>query len=223
MPPDRRTFLRRAAAACLAGPAALSSACDAPGPEGDAPPGPDLLPAWVGSVQMSSSADDVHLLDPAGERPLAYLSRAERRIYVARHYRERAERRLAAYVSVTTGLWRIPLPGDDPRVPITPGDPLREYEEVDVEGWDPATLPSEGDARIRAGAPVGVRIDLACEPMVGDQAWLSAGPFRVERRDGPPGDGGREDFTSIGTGSRHVDGACRDAGQPVRVLAWACP
>lgn len=226
MPSDRRTFLRRAAALGLLGPVAATWACgnlDAPpdgtpsddsAPKGDLVTHPTVVPGDAGSV---------HILAPTGDVPVAYLSRGDMRVYVGPSYRDWAEHRLAAYVSITTALWRIPRPEDDPRVPITPGDELREFEVVDLGMWDPAMTPMEGDVRLRLGAPVPVRMELSCVPVVTGDAWISAGPLALERRDGPDGEGGREDFVAVGTGARHRDPACTTQGDAVRILTWACP
>ncbi|HSG47360.1 MAG TPA: hypothetical protein VLA43_06010, partial [Longimicrobiales bacterium] len=165
----------------------------------------------------------VHLLAPTPEPPVAYLSRAHMRVYLDPAYRDWAEHRLAAYVSVTTGLWRIPRPEDDPRVPIIPGDALREFEVVDMGLWDPDMAPLEGDVRLRRGAPVAVRLELSCLPLPPGDAWISAPNLVVQRRDGPAGDGGREDFVAVGTGTRHHGAGCAGAGEPVRLLTWAVP
>jgi hypothetical protein len=145
------------------------------------------------------------------------------RVYLDPAYRDWAEHRLAAYVSVTTGLWRIPRPEDDPRVPIIPGDELREFEVVDLAIRDPDMTPVEGDVRLRLGAPVPVRIEVSCVPLLTGDGWISAGPMVVRRRDGPDDEGGREDFVAVGPGTRHGDGACLTQGDAVRILTWACP
>ena len=226
MPTDRRTFLRHVAALGLLGPVAGTWGCGTPDadPDGDAsapsvPAGgpvtrPDVAPGDAGTV---------HILAPTPEPPVAYLSRAHMRVYLDPAYRDWAEHRLAAYVSVTTGLWRIPRPEDDPRVPIIPGDALREFEVVDIGLWDSEMTPSEGDTRLRLGAPVAVRVELSCVPLPPGDAWISAPTLVVQRRDGPTGDGGREDFLEVGTGTRHGGAECGGAGEPVRLLTWAVP
>jgi len=226
MPFDRRTFLRGAAALGLLGPVAATWGCesrnappdgspsDGSAPKGDLVTRPTVVPGEAGSV---------HIVAPTAEFPVAYLSRGDMRVYLDPMYRDWAEHRLAAYVSITTELWRIPRPEDDPRVPITPGDELREFEVVDLGLWDPAMTPMEGDVRLRLGAPLPVRVELSCVPLVTGDAWISADPLALERRDGPDGEGGREDFVAVGTGILHADGACRTKGDAVRILTWACP
>lgn len=216
--PDRRTFLRRALAAGVAAPLVGSLACretpaldDGPG-RPDAPTRP-LVRAWSG--------DAVLLASPPEAPPVAYLSLRERRVYVDRSRRDRAERLLGAYVSVTTGFWRIPLPGDDPRVPITPGDEAREFEEVDLALRDPETTPAEGDVRVSLGRPGAVEVALACAPVLGGGGWVTAEPFVVVRLDGDEGVGGREYFGEVGRGRRHDGPACDQVGTPVRILSWA--
>ncbi|HKJ01681.1 MAG TPA: hypothetical protein VJ997_04480 [Longimicrobiales bacterium] len=230
MPSDRRTFLGRAAALSLLGPTLTAWACggrEAEGesegeggdPDGAAPPvrlvtRPALVPLDAGTV---------HILAPTAELPVAYLSRGEMRLYLDPAYRDWAEHRLAAYVSVTTGLWRIGRPEDDPAVPIIPGDALREFEVVDIRWWDPAILPVEGDARLRLGTPVPVRIELDCVPVMGGETRVSADPVSLRRRDGPAGRGGREDLVAVGVGTRHDDRTCDAAGDAVRLVTWAEP
>ncbi|GMV06028.1 MAG: hypothetical protein AMXMBFR53_23050 [Gemmatimonadota bacterium] len=230
MSPDRRTFLRRALAAGLAGPLVGSLACReaptpgapggaaAPGESGARPREPD--PAPPPSLR-GWSGDAVHLTAPLSGSPVAYLSMRERRVYVDRSRRDRAERLLGAYVSVTTGFWRIPLMGDDPRVPITPGDEAREFEEVDLALWDPEARPSEGDVRAFPGTPTSVEISLACVPLAGGGGWVSGETFGVERLVAGEGDGGREYFGPVGAGRLQADAACAGAGTPVRILSWA--
>jgi len=227
MPSDRRTFLRHAAALGLLGPVAAAWACGEGDPrfagEGSTPPSvPDGDPAARPAL-APGGAGTVHLLAPTATLPVAYLSRAHMRVYLDPPYRDWAEHRLAAYVSITTGLWRIPRPDDDPRVPIVPGDELREFEVVDLGLWDPGMTPTEGDVRLRLGSPVPVRIELSCVPLLTGDAWVSAAPVIVQRRDGPAGEGGREDFLGVGTGTRHPDPLCGAAGETVRLLTWACP
>jgi len=227
MPSDRRTFLRHAAALSLLGPAAATAAaCGEPEPEsgGTEPRAADPVARRVTRPTLVPGAGDtVHALAPTDELPVAYLSRGEMRVYLDGAYRDFAERRLAAYVSVTTGLWRIARPQDDPRGPITPGDALREFEVVDLARWDPGMPPVEGDVRLRLGAPVPVRLEVSCVPLLTADAWISAGPVAIRRREGPAGEGGREDFVGVGTGRRHADRACATAGDAVRILTWACP
>lgn len=223
MTPDRRTFLRRAAALCgLATPLA-ATACrmgddDRGGSDliGGADHGidPTLAPGPGTAVRLTST-DSV--------RPVAYLSRSRRRVWVERSLRDRIHRMLGAHISVSTGLWRIPLPGDDPRVPIPPGDEEREYLEVGMERWDPAMEPDPGDVRILRGEPVTVRVASGCVPVPGDEGGgvVAVPPFRL----GSARAGGaglvREDFAPVARGRRHRDPTCRGDGEPVEVLGWS--
>lgn len=230
MPPDRRAFLRRALAAGLALPLMGSPGCgEAPAPDASealaAPGGSAATPRAFDAAPPPSlrawSDDAVHLTAPLPEPPVAYLSMRERRVYVDRSRRDRAERLLGAYVSITTGFWRIPLLGDDPRVPITPGDEAREFEEVDLALLDPEAPPALGDVRAFAGAPASLEVSLGCLPLEGGGGWVSAEAFGVERLVAGEGDGGREYFGVVGAGRLHGDAACEDEGAPVRILSWA--
>jgi hypothetical protein len=225
---DRRTFLRHAAALGLVGPVAAAAACadrpsGSPGSGGPASDPAADLRRVLRPVLVPGPADTVHIVAPSEELPAAYLSRGEMRLYLNRAHRDLAERSLAAYVSVTTGLWRIPRPEDDPRAPIIPDDALREFEVVDMGRWDPGMRPVQGDVRIRLGAPVALRMELSCIPLLTADAWISAEPVSIRRRDGPRGEGGREDFVGVGVGIRHADRRCGTAGEAVRILTWACP
>ena len=222
MPSDRRSFLRRAAALGLLGPVSGAVACGDPDrPEGGGAGGALAEPRPLTRPTLIPGAGDtVHVVAPTAELPVAYLSRGDMRLYLDPAYRDWAEHRLAAYVSVTTGLWRIPRPEDDPKVPIIPGDALREFEVVDLGSWDPRMTPVEGDVRLRLGAPVPIRIEFGCAPLLGHDAWITAPDLVVRRRDGPAGPGGREDFAGVGVGTRHGDRECRTAGDEVRLLTW---
>lgn len=218
MSPDRRTFVRRALLLGMAAPAAGAWACARPPAEDPATEATDgdgprpLLRAW--------SHDAVHLPAPLGERPMAYLSAGERRLYIERGYRSRVERLLGAYISTTTGHWRIHLLGDDTRVPVPPGDEAREFEELDLTAWDPARPPSEGDIRIAFGRSSPVAVSLSCSPVLGDGGWVTAPPFTVDRVSGSGGEGIREYFGQVTRGIRHVGRKCDSAGDGVRVLSW---
>ncbi|HSG07946.1 MAG TPA: hypothetical protein VLA36_06300 [Longimicrobiales bacterium] len=227
MPSDRRTFLRHVAALGVLGPVSAAWACadrsdSTSGSRSPEAPSPDRARSTSFALRPGP-ADTVHVVAPAAEPPVAYVSRGDMRVYLDPKYRDWAEHRLAAYVSVTTGLWRIRRPEDDPGVPIVPGDELREFEVVDLGLWDPGMTPVEGDVRLRLGSPIPVLMDLSCARLSAVDAWISAGRTVVQRRDGPAGEGGREDFTELGTGTRHPDPACSTAGRPVRILTWACP
>ena len=152
---DRRAFLRRMTALSVGG-ASLSllscgsrdegSAESQRGAEGETPVEPisrPLLLPWSEGI--------IRIAAPVAELPVAYVSMASRHVFVDLEFRDRASWLLSAHISVSTALWRIPLPGDPPGQPITPGDDLREFEEVSIRDWDPAMPPAEGDIRIRRG------------------------------------------------------------------------
>jgi hypothetical protein len=134
--------------------------------------------------------------------------------------RDEARVRLDAYVSVSTGLWRIGLPGDDPKVPMVPDDALREFEEWDLRERDPGTRPTEGDVRVRGGSPAEVRIEAGCAPVPGGEGWLTGGPFSVVVLDGAGGGRGREIFKEVGSATLYRDAACAVEGPRVRVMGW---
>lgn len=154
---------------------------------------------------------------------VAYVSRAERRVYLDRDWRGRVHFLLGAYTSVSTGLWRIPLPGDDPLRPIAPGDESREFEVTGLDAMPPGLEPVPGDMRVRVGAPESVRLEGSC-PGEGaggtsEAPGLLGGPWTVARLDGPPGAGGREEFVRVGAGRRADPTDCTP-GEPVDVLTW---
>lgn len=155
---------------------------------------------------------------------VAYVSRAERRVYLDRDWRGRVHFLLGAYTSVSTGLWRIPLPGDAPLRPIAPGDESREFEVTDLDAMPPELEPVPGDMRVRLGAPETVRLEASCPAGEGaggtpEAPGLLGGPWTLARLDGPPGTGGREEFVPVGTGQR-TDPADCTPGETVDVLTW---
>lgn len=220
MTPDRRTFLRQATVAALAGPLAAAWGCDRPVPSSG--PGPGGPPRTLARPVLSAwSEDAVHLHAPSSSRPLAYLSRGDRRVYIGRGQRDRAAHLLAAYLSVSTGLWRIHRPGDDPRVPVVEGDEEREFTETDLAAWDPDRPPAEGDVRILAGRPETITIEVGCSPVLGAGGWISAADFPVQRLDGAAGHDGMETFGLVARGRRASHRDCTDEGTEVRILSWS--
>lgn len=220
MTPDRRVFLRQATAAALAGPLLAAWGCDGPAPSSGAGPGegPRLL---VRPTLSPWSADAVHLRAPSSSRPLAYLSRGDRRVYIGRGQRDRAARLLAAYLSVSTGLWRIHLPGDDTRIPVVEGDEEREFTETDLAAWDPEASPVEGDVRILSGRGESVTIEVGCSPILGNGGWVSAAAFSIQRLDGAAGHVGMETFGLVARGRRSAHRDCTETGSEVRILSWS--
>lgn len=170
-------------------------------------------------------ADDIVWLEArAGELPVAYVSMALRQVFVDREYRDRASWLLDAHISVSTAHWRIRLPGDPPRQPITPGDEVREFEELSIREWDPSMPPAMDDIRIRRGRATLQHVDFSCAPVLGSDrsdAWCSAGPFSFRAAGGPRDDTVREDFAIVGTGLRFAERECASSGDAVQLLSWA--
>ena len=222
---DRRAFLRRLAAVGLAAPTVPLFGCgleEIRREAGESSPGdlsitrPVLLP-WTDDV--------VRIAAPLSEPPLAYVSRASLKVYVDWAARDEIRGTLVAHISVSSGLWRIPLPGDDLGIPVDAGDELREFEETHLGEWDPTMPPTLGDFRIRRGSPQKVHVDFDCVPMAGKEGLFSAGPWEIAQCGGQGQEFCREDFTRIGTGSRHgrrALGTCSEPMGSVSYLTWAC-
>lgn len=166
--------------------------------------------------------DAVRIATPLSLRPAAYVSMATRQVFVDRAYRDRASWLLDAHISVSTWVWRIPLPGDSRLTPIPPGDESREFDELPVGAWDPSIEPMEGDVRIVLGRRVASVIEVDCVPIQGSDHRLAAGRIELERCLAGPGEAVREDFRRLASGSRHVDPECADEGIEVDVLGWSC-
>ena len=224
---DRRAFLRRLAAAGLAAPTVSTFGCnleeiqrgaEEAGEAGLTITRPVLLPWTDGAVRISA---------PLSKYPAAYVSRRLRKAYIDLESRLETRMVLAAHISVSTGHWRIPLPGDDLGIPIDAGDELREFEERPIGEWDPAMDPAEGDFRIRRGRRETVRIDFDCLPMANREGWFSGGPWDIAQCvTGPGTDLCREVFVDVGTGSRFSGrplGACAAPIGTVRYVTWAAP
>ncbi len=176
---------------------------------------PVLLPLTDGAVRIAS---------PLSRFPAAYVSRPLRKVYVDVETRLEARMILAAHISVSTGHWRIPLPGDDLAIPVDAGDELREFEERPIGEWDPAMVPAEGDFRVRRGHRETVRIAFGCLPMADREGWFSAGPWDIGQcRDGSGRDLCREVLMDVGTGSHYSQrsrGACAEPTGTVRFVTW---
>ena len=160
------------------------------------------------------------------ELPVAYVSKGLRRVFIGLDSRIEVSVMLAAHISVSTALWRIPLPGDDLRVGVVAGDELREFEETHIGEWDAGRDPTEGDFRIRRGLRENVEIAFDCLPMARREGWYSGGPWQIEQCTGRAPDLCREDFMEVGTGSRYADragGVCTEPAGAVRYVTWACP
>ena len=160
---------------------------------------------------------------PSAELPVAYVSMALRQVFVDYDFRDRATWLLRAHISVSTALWRIPLPGDPPREPIQPGDEAREFEELPIRAWDPSRTPAIDDVRIVRGTLVRRVVDFACVPLVDGAAgaWLAGGPFELAVSDGTANDSIREDFRIVGTGLSHSERTCSTSGEAVQYVSWA--
>lgn len=167
--------------------------------------------------------DGVRIATPPATRPVAYVSMATREVFVDRTYRDRASWLLDAHISVSTWVWRIPLPGDSPLTPISPGDERREFEELPIGSWDPTRPPSKGDVRLVLGAPTLARIHFECVPIQAAPARVSAEPVTVRVAWTGADEVLREDFGRIGSGVRHTDPECgvTDADGPVDIHGWA--
>lgn len=221
--PDRRSFLRQVGVTTLSLAWLGGAGCgresragrQRSGPEAGAPDGALQRP-----IVLPFGDDGIVVSAPTAELPVAYVSRALGRVYVAHDLRDRAALALAAHISVSTGVWRIPLPGDPVRRPIQPGDAEREFEEAPLRSWDPGSAPAEGDARLRLGRIEVVGIELACEAVQGTDAWCRGGPWNV-RRCAPGGDRlCREILAEVGAASLWSDRRCADGPRQVRCHTW---
>ena len=188
-----------------------------------------ILTEWADGI--------VQVQTPARELPVAYVSMAQRLVFVDPEFRDRASWLLQAHISVSTWHWRIPLPGDVEGVPIAPGDELREFEEVSIREWDPSMPPAMDDIRIRRGRPVARRLTLDCVELTGVrtvdadvdapndprplEAWLRGGPYDVIVSDESAVDTVREDFRLLGTALRFRGRTCTGADEAVQIAGWA--
>lgn len=154
-------------------------------------------------------------------RVVAYVSMDRREVYVDRDFRDRASWLLNAHISVSTWHWRIPLPGDDPGIPITPGDEVREFEELDISLWDRST-PAMDDIRIVLADTIPGGITVGCVPIEsdGDAEWLSArltSPASVSSLTETI----REDFHLLGSGELFTTSSCTGEGaRSAPVVGW---
>lgn len=235
-PSDRRTFIRRLGIAALGSSTLPLAACQPAerahdagnAADADARTGPagSLGADHVISrpVLFPWSEDIVRIAAPSPELPVAYVSMTLRRVFVDHDFRDRASWLLDAHISVSTGHWRIRLPGDPPEKPIAPGDVLREFEEFAIHDWDASMPPAVDDIRIRRGRRVTRRVDFECVPLArggSPKRWYGAGPWDITVCDGMPGDTTREDFMVVGTGLRYLDRACARGGEAVQYVTWA--
>jgi len=216
------SLTRRGFLASAAGVGVVSgiSGC---GSEGDTRDGGVSLPTLTRPLLRPWADDIVWLSAPTDELPVAYVSMALRQVFVDHEYRDRATSLLLAHISVSTALWRIPLPGDPVGQAVTPGDELREFEELNMRQWNPSSVPEMDDIRILRGAGAGRRVDFSCVPLVGSEedTWLGGGPWDVVVADGGVSDTTREDFMIVGSGSRHSERTCAGRGEVVQYVSWA--
>jgi hypothetical protein len=222
---DRRSFLREAGACavslgCLVG---CSSGPESRTDPGEGSAGEGEPPRQGGSrrpIVLPFGDDAILAAAPLDELPAAYVSRAQGRVYVDRELRDRAALALAAHISVSTGVWRIPLPGDPVRTPIQPGDAAREFDERPLRAWDPRSEPAEGDTRLRLGRIQVVRVTLECEAVSGTDAWCRGGPWDVPRCT-PGGERlRREILGELGRARLWTDRRCAASSRAVRCLTW---
>lgn len=258
----RRAFVRAAGGALVTAEALLAGCApdasrhagrDGPagggaaaGEAGSRPTDAGARPPLTRPILRAWADDIVWVATPADELPVAYVSMEERKVFVDYDYRDRAAWLLTAHISVSTALWRIPLPGDERGVPIPPGDTAREFEELSMRAWDPAMRPAMDDVRILRGRPARRVIDFRCVPLAGGvspslsaaveargvaggtdeqvgpvESWLSAGPIATVVSSGTEEGTTREDFRTIGTGARFAARACSGRGDAVQLVSWA--
>ena len=222
---DRRSFLRRAGVAALVVPAAPLLACagERPGAGADPAGGEHPMGDITRPILLPWSDDAVRMDAPAREMPAAYVSRARMQLYVDSAFRDQVYWDLRAHISVSTGVWRIPMAGDPPTAAVMPGDVLREFEELSEREWDATAAPTLGDIRIMRGTVVSRRVDIVCAPLAGGGAWFRAGPWDIPQCGGATEGLCREDFMSVGTGMRYADRDCTRPRGEVDFLTWACP
>lgn len=219
---DRRTFLKRVGSAAFAVPTVTMWACDREAALEERPLASVEPPPLTRPLLLPWSDTAIRVAAPLAELPMAYVSMGERRIYVEYDFRDRVYWALRAHISVSTGVWRIPLPGDPESIPFTPGDRLREFEEFAIRDWDPAVPPAEGDMRIRGGRPVDASFRFSCVPLAGAGEFYSAGAIRIERCQPSGEDACREDFMDVGSAERHFERACSEPTGVVGLMTWAC-
>ncbi|MEM7416035.1 MAG: hypothetical protein AAF389_11095 [Gemmatimonadota bacterium] len=180
-----------------------------------------LDPTDVTSV-ASPWADGIVFVDvPEPADVVAYVSMETRRVYVDSSFRDRASWLLRAHISVSTWHWRIPLAGDDPSVPISPGDEAREFEELDLELWDPSMGPAMDDIRIVRGREADQRILATCTRLEGttDRAVRASGGVVVRRAHAGESGTVREDFHILGLADLRAS-ECLGTGEAVQLVGW---
>jgi hypothetical protein len=172
-------------------------------------------------VLLPWGEEGVWLVAPPHEQPVAYVSMGTRQLFVDFDYRDQVYWDLRAHISVSTGVWRIPLVGDPPKDPITPGDELREFDELRMREWDPTADPAEGDIRVMRGRILPTSVDFTCAPLAGGGAWYRTGPWSILQVAAPSEALTREDFRVVGTATRYADRDCTQPVGPTHVLTWS--
>ncbi len=218
MPVDRRRFIKTLSKGTVVlGAAAIG--CD------NYTQGQSDRNVYGDPVLLELSDGRIVIQDPIAILPLAYVSRSLREIYVAYESRMSVSVLVAAHISVSSGLWRIPLLGDDLGVPIDAGDPEREFSEHDISEWDPESSPEEGDYRVQVGSGEIESVKLDCVPVLPGKGWVSGGPWDTSKCNSSGAGLCREVFTKIGSGMKHEFKSyrtCAKEGQPVEFLSWIC-
>jgi hypothetical protein len=191
------------------------------------PGGDDLRDdsAVVTSSELVALSDGtVHIL-PAVKAGavVAYASWAEHRIYIDHEFRDRIQNILNAHISVSTGHWRIPLPGDSPTEPLTPGAPEREFEEFSLVGFAPPDEPTLGDFRIVRAGYVQVHIELQCLGAEDESQFYRGSPIDVLAGNGDLPAVVREDFQQVGSVDGFSDPTCAGPARSVAALMWTAP
>jgi hypothetical protein len=224
---DRRAFLRRLAALGIAAPTVSTFGCSLEDIRREAESGGTEAPTLTRPVLLPWTDGAVRISAPLSKYPAAYISRPLRKAYIDLESRLETRMVLAAHISVSTGHWRIPLPGDNLAIPVDAGDELREFEERPIGEWNPAMDPAEGDFRVQRGRRESVRIAFDCLPMAEREGWFSGGPWDVAQCVAGPGtELCREIFTDVGIGSHYSGrpfGACAEPTGTVRYVVWTAP
>jgi hypothetical protein len=181
--------------------------------------------AVVTSSELVALSDGaVHVL-PTVEAGavVAYASWAEHRIYIDHEFRDRIQNILNAHISVSTGHWRIPLPGDSPKEPLTPGAPEREFEEFALANLVPPDEPTLGDFRIVRAGYVRAYIEMHCTRTEDKSQFFRGGPIDVLTGNGRLPGVIREDFRRVGSFDGFSDANCDGPARSVAALMWTAP
>ncbi len=225
---DRRTFLRRLGAASFGAPIlggavlTLTACNDRSQAESEASTSTPRLTV-VDPIIQSYGADAARIVAPISEPSIAYVSQGLQLVFIDREFRDLLVGILSAHISVSTGHWRIPQPGEPLEEPLIPGVPEHEFEEVGISDLDLEMEPSEGDFRIRRGQRQATTIDFSCIAMADSPQQISGGPWHVEQCDGSLRGTCREDFVELGIGSRYAATSCGTGALDIRLLSWVCP